>query len=50
MSAHQCIHIPNMKFVCLTLWLGEVCTDNDANTDVDTDAIDDDAGWTKYDG
>ena len=29
--------VPNMKFVCLTLWLGEVYTDdantNDANED-----------------
>ena len=26
------ICIPNMKFLCLTLWQGEVCTD-DANDD-----------------
>ena len=35
-----------MKFVCLTLSLGEVCTDNvnDDNTNND-----DDARWTKHD-
>ena len=31
------IFIPNMKFLCLTLWLGGVCTDDD------DDAKDDDA-------
>ena len=30
------IFVPNMKFLCLSLWLGEVCTD-DAN---DEDAND----------
>ena len=34
----MCISVPNMKFLCLNLWLGEVCTD-DANND---DANDDD--------
>ena len=34
----MCICIPNMKFVCLTLCQGEVCTDDDANDD---DANDD---------
>ena len=29
-----------MKFVCLNLWLAEVCTD---------DANDNDARWTKHD-
>ena len=24
--------VPNMKFLCLTLCQGEMCTDNDANT------------------
>ena len=23
---HMCICVPNMKFLCLTLWQGEVCT------------------------
>ena len=28
------ISVPNMKFLCLNLWLGEVCTDDDdANAD-----------------
>ena len=27
-GGHMCIIIPNMKFVSLTLWLGEVCTDD----------------------
>ena len=35
--------MPNMKFLCLNLWLGEVCTDD---TDDITDA-NDDARWTK---
>ena len=25
----MCICVPNMKFVCLTLWQGEVYTNND---------------------
>ena len=25
----MCIHLPNTKFLCLTLWQGEVCTDTD---------------------
>ena len=29
------IFILNMKFPCLILWLGGVCTDNDANADDD---------------
>ena len=29
---HMYICIPNMKFLCLTLWQGEVCTD-DADAD-----------------
>ena len=28
---HLCICTPNMKFLSLTLWQGEVCTDDDAN-------------------
>ena len=33
----MCINIPNMKFLCLTLCQGEVCTDNDdANDENDT--------------
>ena len=36
----MCICVPNMKFLCLTLCQGEVCTDAnaDANTDADADA------------
>ena len=26
-EGHKCITVPNRKFVCLTLWLGELCTD-----------------------
>ena len=37
----MCVCIPNMKFLCLTLCQGEVCTDNiNANAN-DTDANDD---------
>ena len=36
----MCICVPNMKFLCLTLWQGEVCTDDAANAD-DTNTKDD---------
>ena len=39
------IFIPNMNFLCLTLWLGGVCTDNNANDD----ANDDHAQCSKHD-
>ena len=29
---HMCICVPNMKFLCLTLCQGEVCTDANVNT------------------
>ena len=44
----MCICIPNMKFLCLTMWQGEVCADDDdaddddANTDADANDDDDD--------
>ena len=47
-----CAHAYNMKFVCLTLWLGEVCTDDaNANTNTGDDEInkDDDIRRTKHD-
>ena len=31
----MCICIPNMTLVCLTLWLGEVCTDDDDDANDD---------------
>ena len=34
----MCICVPNMKFLCLTLCQGEVCTDANADTNTDTDA------------
>ena len=41
--------VPNIKFVCLILWLGEVCTDaNDVDTN-NADADTDDAQQMKYD-
>ena len=45
-EGHRCTCVPNMKFLCLILYLGEVCTDTnvDAN-DTDTN----DARWTKHD-
>ena len=43
-----CICVPNLKFVCLNLWLGELCTD-DANDDANTNANDDNARRTKHD-
>ena len=36
-----CKFISNMKFLCLTLWQGEVCKDDDTNADANAD--DDDA-------
>ena len=36
------LSIPNIKFVCLNLWLGEVCIDNDVNDNANTDAKDND--------
>ena len=30
-GGHMCICKPNVKFLCLTLWQGEVCTDDDAD-------------------
>ena len=48
-EGHRCMCVPNMKFVCLTLWLGEVCTDGNTD-DYDTNTDDaDDAQWTKHD-
>ena len=38
-----------MKFLCLTLWLGEVCTDDANDTNDTNDANHDDARWTKHD-
>ena len=41
-EGHRCTCVPNMKFVCLTLWLGEVCTDGtnaDANINANTDRM-----------
>ena len=36
----MCISVPNMKFLCVTLCHGEVCTD-DANDDTNAEANDD---------
>ena len=33
----MCMCIPNMKFLCLILCQGEVCTDNSANANKDDD-------------
>ena len=38
----------NMKFLCLKVWPGEVCTD-DADIDANDDTNDDDARRTKHD-
>ena len=43
-EVHRCISIPNMTFLCLNLWLREVCTDADANDD---DNANDDASQPK---
>ena len=32
----MCICIPYMRFLCLTLWQGEVCTDDDDDDADDT--------------
>ena len=41
---HVYISTPNMKFLCLTIWLGGLYTDNDsdANTDNNSDTDTDD--------
>ena len=45
----MCICIPNMKFLCLSLFQGEVCTD-DANDEANNDdANDDDANTNAND-
>ena len=36
-GGHMCICLPNMKFLCLTLCQGQVCTD-DADTNTNDDA------------
>ena len=41
------IFTPNMKFLCLTMWLGGLYTDND--DDANTDANNDVGRLTKYD-
>ena len=40
-GGHMCTCIPNMKFLCLTMCQGEVCTDDDANNDDANNANDD---------
>ena len=48
-GGYRYICVPNMKFVCLTLWLGEVCTEattEDANAD---NTNTDDAQQSKHD-
>ena len=37
------------KFLCLTMYQGEVCTDDIANSDANDATNDDDAQWTKHD-
>ena len=36
-EGHICICVSNMKFVCLNVWLGEVCTDNANNANINDD-------------
>ena len=48
-EGHRCTCVPKKKSVCLTLWLGEVCTDaNTNNDDAKTDHADN-TRWTKHD-
>ena len=35
----MCMSVPNMKFLRLILWLGEVCIDADNADDNDSDAV-----------
>ena len=49
-KGYRWISEPNMKFLHLIQWLGEVCTDT--NADADANADDSDANcaqWTKHD-
>ena len=32
-GGHICIRVPSMKFLCLKMCQGKVCTDDDANAD-----------------
>ena len=34
---HMYLYILNVKFLCLTLWQGEVCTDDDDDTNANND-------------
>ena len=43
----MCMHVPNMKFVYLHLYLVEVCTD--ANADANTNDANTDTRRTKHD-
>ena len=38
---HMCIFVQNMKFLCITMWLGGLYTNN-ANDNTDDNANDDD--------
>ena len=38
-GGHMCICIPNMKFLCLTLCQGEVCTDDNDNANIDIQSM-----------
>ena len=33
MGGHMCICVSSMKFLCLAMCQGEVCTDDDADAD-----------------
>ena len=44
MGGHMSIGIPNMKFLCLTMWLGGLYTDNNSDSDSDTDSDNDNDG------
>ena len=43
---NRCIYEPNMKFLCLNLWIEKRCTDNDTNAN---NANDNRARRTKHD-
>ena len=46
---NMCICVPNMKFLCLIVWPGEVCTDTNGAVPDTNDANADEARHRKHD-
>ena len=48
-AGYMGIFVLNIKFLCLTWWLGEVCIDDTNTDDANDDANHEDARRTKHD-